>query len=211
MKVILAARISFVAFALAMGVTVLYARTGLRVVGVLLPRQVWLAENTALWTANWWLWLAAIFTWMLVLAACMYAYLPGHRLASMLQSGLTVIAAVLCISGVIIWMNALPWAAGRAMANELVNLVDTLALTFIGAGFFMVGVATAWICSDLMRVDAMPRWLPLPGLLAGLALLPTPFLLPDPLPVAVGLLLWLVWCAVLSLRRALPSAYAEWK
>lgn len=211
MRIIAAARFSFLVFAVAIVVTTVYARVGLRFAGVQLPRQVWLTEETTLWTLNGWLWLLAVFSWMVVLAALMWSYLPGHRLNSMLQSGLMVIAATLLIVGIIVWMNLLPWAATHAAAGEMMDLVDMLALTLFGAGTFMMGAVTAWICVDLMRHDALARGLSLPGLAAGLILVPSPFVLPQPLTVGLGLLFWLIWCLVLGLRRSMPNAFSEWK
>ena len=211
MKVIYAARGALSACIVALLVTLIYARTGLRIVGVLLPRQAWLVEHRAVWAASWWLWLLVVFAWMVLLTALMWHYLPGHRFNSMLQSGLMVIAATLTIGGILIWMNVLPWAAGQTMANEFVALADTLAFTLLGAGFFMVGAVTAWIAFVLMRLASLPVWLSLPGLLTGLAFLPTPLVLPNPLPIAVGLLFWLIWCTLLALRKSMPNAYPEWK
>lgn len=211
MKIILTARFSAVAFLLGLFVTVYYARTGLRIVGVLLPRQVWLVEQTGIWMLSWWLWLLAIFSWMAVLAALMWSYLPGHRINSMLQSGLMVIAATLAIAGIVVWMNVLPFAAGHEQATAFVPLVDAIALALLGSGFFMTGIVTAWIVIDLMRLRLLNRWSLLPGLAAGLVYMATPFLLPHFYSLAAGAFLWLVWMLILALRRTLPSAYVEWQ
>ena len=184
---------------------------GYRIVGVTLPRQVWLVEHPTLWAAGNWLWMLAIFSWMLVLVALMWSYSPAHRISSMLQSGLLIIAAVLLIAGVVVWMNVLPYGAGQPNAVDLIPLIDSLALGLFGAGLFMAGVVTSWIGIDLIRLKALSREWALPAVFAGACLLPAPFLLPRFTLIAAGLLLWLAWCLVLGTRKSMPSAYAEWQ
>ena len=184
---------------------------GYRIVGVTLPRQVWIVEHPTLWAVGNWLWMLAIFSWMLVLVALMWSYLPAHRISSMLQSGLLIIAAVLLIAGVVVWMNVLPYGAGQPNAVDLIPLIDSLALGLFGAGLFMAGLVTAWIGIDLIRLKALSREWALPAALAGACLLPAPFLLPRFTLIAAGLLLWLVWCLVLGTRKSMPNAYAEWQ
>lgn len=210
MKIIQAARFSGFAFFVAGLFTFFFARTGLRVVGVLLPRQVWVVENAPLWMAANWLWLLAIFSWMVLLVALMWSYSPAHRISSMLQSGLMVISAVLLIIGVVVWMNLLPYGAGRENAIDLLAFVDTLVLSLFGAGFFMGGAVTAWIAIDLIRLDALPKSWMAPLIFAGACWAPSPFLFPRFELLALGFLLWIGWCLFLGTRRALPSAYAEW-
>lgn len=210
MKVILAARFSAFAFLLAALFTAFVTRSGFRIVGVLLPRQAWLLDHSALWALGWWFWLTAIFSWMTVLVALLWSYLPGHRIGSMLQSGLMILAALFLTTAALLWMNLLPFAAAHAMATDFVPLIDMLALTALGAGFLMMGGVTGWICVDLWRGKLLPLWLVSPGLLCALALLPMPFYLPGTVLPALGILLWVVWCLLLGLRRSLPSAYSEW-
>ncbi len=210
MRIINAARFSGLAFLAAFLFTVFSLRLGLRTATVQLPRQVWLQENEALWMAGGWLWLLAVFSWMVLLVALIWSYLPGHRIATMLQSGLMIISAVLTIAGVITWMNVLPYAANQPTAVELIPFVDTLALTFFGAGLFMGGAVTAWLAVDLARLNALPGAWVAPAIGAGLCFVPAPFILPWPYLVLVGLVLWLGWCLFLGTRREMPSAYSEW-
>lgn len=184
---------------------------GLRVAGVHFPRQGWLVENEFFWASGCWFWLLAIFGWMWLLVALMWSYLPAHRIASMLQSGLMLIGATLAISGVIVWMAVLPPAMRQENATLLAPLVDALALGLIGGGAFMGGIVTFWISLDLYRQGVLAtRWLAL-CLLAGLGALPTPFLLPFPYLLAVAALCWWGWALYLAFQSRLPSLYAEWK
>ncbi len=211
MKAIQAARFSGLSFLIATAFAIFVSRTGYRIIGVTLPRQVWIAENPTLWAVGNWLWMLAIFSWMVVLVAFMWSYSPAHRISSMLQSGLVIISAVLLISGIVVWMSVLPYSADQPNAAELIPLIDSLALGLLGAGLFMAGTVTAWLGLDLIRLNALSREWALPAVLAGLCLLPTPLLLPRFTLIAAGLLLWLAWCLVLGTRKSLPSAYAEWK
>jgi len=211
MKVIQAARFSGFTFLIATIFAIFVSRAGYRIVGVMLPRQVWIVENPALWTAGNWLWMLAIFSWMVVLVALMWSYSPAHRISSMLQSGLMVISAVLLIAGVTIWMSALPYGAAQPNAIELIPLLDAIVLGFLGAGLFMAGVVTAWIGVELIRLKALPKEWAIPSVLAGLCLLPAPFLLPYFASTAAGLLLWISWCLILGTRRSMPNAFAEWE
>ncbi len=190
--------------------TLLIMPDGLDTIGVSLPRQAWLLETGPLWQIGAWLWLLAIFGWMLVIVALMWSYIPAHRISAMLQNGLTLIAAVLAIAGVVVWINALPWAAAQANPAEWMSLVDVLALGFLGAALFMGGLVTAWQAYDLARVGQLPvAWVIVP-MLSGLVVAPSPWLLPGGWHLAAGALLWIFWCAFLALRR-LPPAFAEWK
>ncbi len=211
MRIIYAARFSGFAFVIAALFTILILRTGLRTAGVQLPRQVWLQENETLWMMGGWLWLLAIFSWMVLLVAFMWSYLPGHRMATMLQSGLMIISAVLLIGGVAIWMNVLPYTTTLPSATELIPLVDRVVLTLLGAGFFMGGAVTAWIAYSLLQHDALTRNWMLPAVAAGLCAVPSPFVLPWPYLLLIGLMLWLGWCLFIGLRREMPNAYGEWR
>jgi hypothetical protein len=211
MKLKYAAGGSGVALLTAALYTLLVSNTGLRIVGVAFPRQAWLAAHPLQWQVGWWLWLVAIFGWMLLCVVMSWHYLPAHRVATMVQSGLLILAAGLAISGVIVWMAVLPVAfAQGAAANTLVPLVDALALGLIGAALMMAGSVTAWQALDLYAQKVLPRpWLFLP-LLAGLTALPTPLLLPNPLLLYGTLICWLLWCGWLATRRELPSPFPEW-
>lgn len=211
MKIQQAARFNAIVWPIVLFYTVVIMGPGLRLTGVHFPRQGWLAANESLWTAGCWLWLLAIFGWMWLLVALAWSYLPAHRIATMLQSGLMLIGATLAISGVIGWMAVLPPAMRQENATLLAPLVDAFALGLIGGGAFMGGIVTIWIGLDLYRQDLLAtRWLAL-CLLAGLCALPAPFLLPFPYLLAVAALWWWGWALYLALRPRLPGLYAEWK
>jgi hypothetical protein len=170
-------------------------------------RAAWLAANRAVWAVGWWLWMLGIFAWMVLLVAFMYSYTPMHRITTMLQTGLVLIAAVFAIGCVLVWMNLLP-EAGNV---ELAGMVDTLALSFLAAGLLMGGGVTAWIGVDLIRLHKLPwSWLA-PGVVAGLCAVPSPFLLPWPFLLYAGLVSFLIWCGFLGSRRRFPEAYPEWR
>ncbi len=209
MKTAIAARFSSVTLVLAVIYSLIWMRPGLRLVGVSFPRQVWIAENPLLWSAGLWLWLAVIFGWMWVLVSLMWAYLPAYRIASMLQSGLLIIGATLAIGGVVTWMAALPTVLPMRSVNELLPLVDSLALGWLGAGALMGGVVMIWMVIDLMRLSPLSRgWLAL-MLAAGALMVPSPLLLPFPWHLLAAAGCWLVWALRLAWMRRLPSAYPE--
>ena len=67
--------------------------------------QFELVEGTLVqWGLGGWLWLLATFAWMIFLAALMHNYSPVHRISSIIQSGLLIIAATLLIVGVLVGM-----------------------------------------------------------------------------------------------------------
>jgi hypothetical protein len=212
MKIPYAARFAAAAFLVAPLYTWLQIRPGLPAAGALNTRQEWLIDHQTQWSVGWWLWLLAIFSWMVLLVLLSWSYLPAHRWTGMLQSGLMVIAAVLAITGVNVWMALLP--AVIAQGNEaatLVLLIDTLASALLSAGCFMGGAVMAWIAWDLIRQNVLPRpWLWL-AVLAGLFLLPAPILSLHPYLLLAGLCFWLIWCIWLSTRRRLPSPFTEWR
>lgn len=215
MNVLYAARFTTVVVLCAALYTWLQMRPGLAAVGMEAERQAWLALHSGLWRFGWWLWLAAIFSWMWLLVALVWSYLPAHRLAAMLQSGLMVIAAVLAIAGVTVWMAVLP-AAGQlggaavGAGETLAPLVDLLAMSLVSAGCFMGGLVTSWIAWDLIRQKVLRRfWLWL-LVLAGLFLAPAPFLALHPYPLAAALCCWLFCTLWLSTRGRLPSPFSEW-
>jgi hypothetical protein len=205
MKLIRAARFAALTFA----VTVLYAllllTPPLHLNGDWMLRQEWLAAYPLQWMAGGWLALLMIFAWMVLLVALMYSYLPAHRIATMLQSGLLIISAVLLIGGVIVWMNLLPRAANADWAT----FIDGLALTFLGAGLFMGGGVTAWIAIDLGQLKLLPWTWTLPGIGAGLLMLPSPFVLPNPILILPALTLFFLWTLIFGIRTRVPAAYPE--
>jgi hypothetical protein len=209
MKTPIAARFSMVILIAGLLYALTFMGPGLRIVGVSFPRQAWLAENPALWSLGLWLWLAAFFCWMWVIVSLMWAYLPAHRISSMLQSGLLIISATLAISGVVVWMAALPVVLPLQSVNELLPVVDALALGLLGAGALMGGIVTSWVAVDLIRYSPLNRvWVAMAVAAGGLAM-PSPFLLPFPWHLVAAALCWLIWVAYLSRMRRLPSAYPE--
>lgn len=211
MQLPFAARFAVGAILTATIYTLLVMRAGVRITGVLAPRQFWILDHPLQWQLGWWLWLVTIFSWMVLLVALSWHYLPAHRMAGMLQSGLMVIAAVLLIAGVTVWMGMLPATLTEfAEAALLTPLVDALALGLLGAGLMMGGAVTTWLVVDLMRRSVLPRaWLA-PLALAGLCLLPSPFLLPNPYLLLAAALCWLIGCGWLATRPRLPSPFVEW-
>jgi len=210
MKIINAARFSGIVFLIASLYTFFLSRTGFDSTLAVLDRQTWFADSGLLWMGVGWLWLLAIFSWMVLLVAFIWSYLPGHRIPTMLQSGLMVISATLAIASVIVWMNILPFVAGREDAQAYMPLVDRFALTFLGAGLFMGGAVTTWIIYALMHEKFIPRSWAIPGIIAGLCFLPAPILLPRPQLIIYGMIVWMLWCAFLGTRREMPDAFSEW-
>jgi hypothetical protein len=205
MKVIPAARIAASTFGLMILFALFVLSEPLYVDGDWLGRSTWLAANAIPWMTGGWLALASIFTWMMLLVTLIHRYLPAHRVVTMLQSGLMIISALLLIGGVIVWMNLLPRAEDVAWAA----FVDGLALTFLGAGLFMGGVVTAWIAYDLGRLNYLPWLWVSPGIVAGLAGLPAPFLLPNRIVVMTAVIFFFVWTILFAVRRSVPSAFPE--
>lgn len=169
------------------------------------PRQAWLAANGGLWMLGGWLALAAVFGWMAFLVALMHIYSPAHRVATMLQSGLMLLSAGLLIAGVTVWMALLPTAAGP----EWAAFIDRLALAFLGGGLFMAGATTGWIAVDLALLKKLPWGWMLPGILAALCWIPSPFILPAAFLPLAGTLLFLLWGAFWGTRPSLPPVYQE--
>jgi hypothetical protein len=209
MKTPLAARFSIATLVAAVLYAFLIMVPGLRIVGVSFPRQAWIAENPMLWSLGLWLWLAAIFCWMWVIVSLMWAYLPAHRISSMLQSGLLIISATLAICGVVVWMAALPAVLPLQSVNELLPLVDSLALGLLGAGALMGGVVVSWNAIDLMRHSPLRRGWVAVAVAAGVLMAPSPFLFPFPWHVVGAAACWLFWTLYLASMHRLPSAYPE--
>jgi hypothetical protein len=205
MKLIRAASFAAVVFAITNLYSLFLLSTPLTITREWMLRSEWFAAYVSLWMVGGWLALLAVFAWMLLLMALMYVYIPVHRLSTMLQSGLMMIGAVLLVIGIVIWMNLLP----SARDAEQATLVDRLALSILGAGFFMGGAVTAWIALDLALLRKLPRaWL-LPGFLAGLLAVPSPFLLPNPTLLMPAMFLFFAWTVLFAVQRKMPAAYAE--
>lgn len=211
MKLRFAAAFSSATVLIALLSSVLMLRPALRIVGVHFPRQAWIMDHPTLWMVGAWLWMLAIFGWMLLHVVLAWSYLPGHRVPTMLQGGFLTIAAVLGIAGVAIWMNALPWAMAQPDAAQWSALVDSIALALMGAALFMGGIVTAWQATDLSRLNYLPVTWTAPLALSGIAVAPSPFLLPGGWHIAAGAVLWIGWCLFLATRPAIPSAYTEWR
>ncbi len=180
--------------------------------------QFELVEGTlAQWGLGGWLWMLATFAWMIFLAAMMHSYSPVHRISSIIQSGLLIIAATLLIVGVLVGMIRFELAeignAGTSPAGNIAiwrSLIDQIALTILEAGLFMGGGLTAWICVDLVILGKLPlRWMA-PGAVAGILALPSPLLLPESRPLMIALAAYCLWCLVLAIRTSLPAAYPDY-
>jgi hypothetical protein len=175
-------------------------------------RQSWYVAHRVPWQAGWWLWLLAIFSWMVLLVVLAWSYLPAHRVTGMLQSGLMLIAAVLAIAGVNVWMVLLPAALTPAEPDShLVALTDLLARTLLGSGALMGGITTAWIAVELLQRRLLPRlWLALLGA-SGLCTLLAPFFALNVLLLLLALGCWLLACAWLAMHPRLPSLFPTWQ
>jgi hypothetical protein len=212
MKVHHAARFNIVIWIAVVALTLIYLLPGLRMIGVQFVRQAWILEHPVQWMVGWWLWLFAIFGWMWLLVTLSWTYLPAHRVASMLQSGLLIIGSVLLILGVIVWMGVLPVVVAEQEATSWIRLVDTLALTLLGGGALMGGLVTTWIGLDLFRQQVLARPWSLFCIIAGLSAIPSPFLFPllFPYPLILSILFWFCWSIYLALLPRLPSPFAEY-
>jgi len=213
MKIQIAARVNVIVWIALCLVTALWLLPGVRLVGVQFVRQGWILDHPTLWTAGWWVWLLAIFCWMWLLITLSWTYLPGHRVASMLQSGLLIMGALMLLIGVIVWMGLLPVVLGGEDAETLIRLVDMFALSLLGAGSFMGGIVTTWVALDLYRQRVLARpWLVF-CLLAGLSMIPSPFLFPllFPYHLLLAAACWLCWSSYLALLPQLPAPFSEYR
>lgn len=187
---------------------------GLRANSVLLPRKEWILANAGLWALGWWLWLVVIFGWMLLLVVLMWRYTPAHRVATMLQSGLLIISALLAMCGSIVAMNVLPAALSQPdgagdLVPSLVALVDAWSGSFLASGLTMGGIVTAWIGLDLMRLKKLPwSWLA-PGVVAAALMIPSAFTYPNLLLLILAAIAWIGWCLFLATRREEPRPFPE--
>ena len=161
-----------------------------------------------------WLWLLAIFAWMTLLVTLMYSYSPIHRVTTTMQSGLTLIAAVLLILGVLIAMNRLELVMApeaidfETVPNYLVLAsAEGIAIALLKAGLFMGGGVLAWISVDLVLLGKLPALWMAPGTFAGLALVPAPILGLSSWQLLIALAGFFLFCFVLGARRTLPESY----
>ncbi len=211
MKIPYSARFASVAFLAAALYTWLQMQPGLSALSNISTRQTWVLNHAVQWGLGWWLWLSAIFSWMVLLVALSWSYLPAHRVAGTLQSGLMLIAAVLAIAGIIVWMDVLPIVLAQAeLVNLLTPVIDAVALALLGSGCIMGGATTAWIAFDLLQQHVLSRvWLLL-GIISGVCAFLAPFLLFNLYLLLIGLICWLTWCLWLATRRHLPSPFPAW-
>ena len=167
------------------------------------------------WELGGWLLLLAIFAWMVFLVTMMHTYSPVHRISTNLQKGLLPISATLLIVSVLVGMTrvrlALPALTGNTAADVALwpEILVQITLTTLGAGLFMGGGLTAWICVDFVILRKLPaKWMA-PGALAGILSLLSPLLLPNMLHLLAALAAYLAWCLVFGLKRALPPAFPD--
>jgi hypothetical protein len=212
MRIPYAARFASVAFLVAALYTWLQMQPGLDMGRDFSARQNWILNHALQWSLGWWLWLIAVFSWMLLLVVLGWSYLPAHRVAGSIQSGLMIISAVLAIAGINIWMGVLPIVFAQAeLANQLIYLVDAFARTLLGSGLLMGGATTVWIAFDLIRQNLLSRpWLLL-VMVSGLYLVLAAFLQFTTYLLLIGLLFWLLPCLWLSTRQRLPSPFPTWQ
>ena len=215
MKLIRAARIAAIS-ALAAGLySLLLLRPFYLKFAESLNPQPLAAESLWQWGLGGWLWLVAIFTWMVLLVALKHRYSPAHRISTAIQSGLIGIAATLLVAGVLAGMNrfGLAGVLNADLQTELLPVVEKfvehLALTALEAGLLMGGGVTTWICIDLVVLNKLPTSWMVPGAVAGLLSLLSPLLLPELRHLLIALLFYCVWCLVLGFRKSLPAAYPE--
>ncbi len=180
-------------------------------------RQSAAEESPIYWELGGWLLLLAIFAWMVFLVTMMHTYSPVHRISTNLQKGLLPISATLLIISVLVGMVrfrlSLPALTGSTAADVVFwpELLNQFVLTTLGAGLFMGGSLTAWICIDLVVLNKLPtKWMA-PGAFAGILSLLSPLLLPAMLHLVAALVAYLAWCLVFGLKRALPPAYPDFE
>ncbi len=217
MRLIRAARGAGVA-ALAAGIYSLVILRQVYLMTVIAQNTQGLPEETPWqWGLGGWLWLLAIFSWMVLLVALMHHYSPVHRISSSLQSGLMVIAATLLIAGILAGMNRFGLVHalnadqpfGPITATE--KIVELFALSLLAAGLLMGGGVTTWICIDLVVLRKLPAAWMVPGAAAGVLALFSPFLLPELRHLLIALFAYCVWCLILGFRTSLPAGYPEFE
>lgn len=214
MKLINAARFAGITFLVAgiYSTTVMQPIYSLMIEGQ--QQHGWLAEVLPRWTIGGWLVLLSILAWMTLLVTTMYSYSPVHRVSTMMQSGLIVIAAVLLILGILIGLTRIEGlAVGRVGPNPLattangVAYLDDNAMAVLRAGLLMGGAVSAWIGIDLALMGKLPPLWLAPAIIAGVALVPAPFLGLSAWQLLIALAGFLVYCLVLGARRTLPESY----
>ncbi|MDE0200239.1 MAG: hypothetical protein OXK78_18665 [Caldilineaceae bacterium] len=167
------------------------------------------------WGMGGWLWLLAIFSWMVFLVVLKHRYSPVHRISTTLQSGLIGISATLLIVGVLVGMNrfGMPEVLNGDPQFEALYIaemvVEQLALAAMSAGLLMGGGVTTWVCIDLVLLRKLPTSWMVPGAVAGLLSVLTPLLTPELRHLLIALVAYCVWCLVLGLRGSLPEPYPE--
>lgn len=214
MKLINAARFAGITFLVAgiYSTTVLQPIYRLMIEGQ--QQQGWLVEVLPRWTIGGWLLLLSILAWMTLLVTSMYSYSPVHRVSTMMQTGLIIIAAVLLILGILIGLTRMEGlAAGSGGPNPQettalgVALFDDNAMALLRAGLLMGGAVSAWIGVDLALLGKLPPLWLAPAIVAGVALVPAPFLGLSAWQLLIALAGFLFFCLVLGARRALPESY----
>jgi hypothetical protein len=219
MKIPYAARFTVTLFAVAALYTWLQMQPGLtfleRGAGDFGVRASWLADNALTWRMGWWLWLVAIFSWMLLLVVLGWSYLPAHRVAGALQSGLMIIAAVLTIAGINGWMGVLPVAVSQEVVSQenhapFAALVEAFARTLVASGVMMGGITTAWIALDLWRGRLLPPLLLLLLGASGVCAALAGFFLLERILMVGALAGWLAATGWLSTQRRLPPPFPAW-
>lgn len=215
MKLIRAARIAGIT-AFAAGIySLLVLRPVYLQTAQMQPTQELAKESLWQWGLGGWLWLLAIFAWMVLLVALKHDYTPVHRISSTIQSGLVVIAATLLVIGVLAGMNRFGLTEFLSGGNSVETftiyglLVEQVAFTILEAGLLMGGGATTWVCIDLVVLNKLPTLWMVPGAVAGFLGLLSPLLLPELRHLLIALLAYCVWCLLLGLRNSLPAAYPD--
>jgi len=174
-------------------------------------------ESLWQWGLGGWLWLLAIFSWMVLLVALKHYYSPVHRISSSIQSGLMVIAATLLIAGIVAGMNriglvyALNADQPDGSITAIEKIVELFALSLLEAGLLMGGGVTTWICIDLVVLKKLPVAWMVPGAAAGVLALFSPLLLPELRHLLIALFAYCVWCLILGFRTSLPAGYPDFK
>ena len=178
-------------------------------------QQNWFGEVLPRWALGGWIGLLFILAWMTLLVTFMYSYSPVHRVSTVMQSGLIIIAAVLLILCVLVGMNRFELAAigdgGGKLPDAPVAYWQEpgiqIALTFLKAGLLMGGAVTAWISIDLALLGKLPAMWMAPGAIAGVLVTPAPFLPPSTGQLLIALAAFCIWCLTLGVRRSLPDSY----
>ncbi len=212
MKLIYAARFAGVTF-LAAGIYsmfVLQPIYGLMLEG---QQQSWLVEVLPRWNMGGWLLLLSVLAWMTLLVTSMYNYSPVHRVSTIMQSGLIIIAAVLLMLGILVGLTRLEVLAagigGLTPPSTVpgIAFLDDSPLAVLKAGLLMGGGVSAWIGIDLALMGKLPPLWLAPQVIAGVVLVPAPFIGLSAWQLLIALAGLIVFCLVLGARRTLPASY----